>query len=107
MVDAHSDMARHVKLYIGVFAALAVLTVVTVTVSRMEGSTTKHVTVALLIATVKASLVSAVFMHLKWEKTLVLWLLLALCAVFFVVLMAVPVLTAGDLPPQAVREMWG
>ena len=51
--------------------------------------------VALLVATIKGSLVACYFMHLISEKKLILAVLL-LTAVFFVVLMALPVLTHSD-----------
>jgi cytochrome c oxidase subunit IV len=55
------------KLLVGVFAALAVLTVVTVTVSRFDFGE-YNLVIALAIAVVKASLVVLIFMHMRWEK---------------------------------------
>ena len=107
MTTGHGDVSRHVPMYIGVFVALAVLTVLTVFASRMHASTTTHVVVALAIATVKGSLVAAIFMHLRWEKAAVLWGVLFLCATFFVFLMLLPSLSVGDLPPQARMGTWG
>lgn len=107
MGDTHSDASKHVKLYVGVFIALAVFTVLTVSASRLEVSTPVHVAVALLIAAVKASLVAAIFMHLKWERTSVLWMALALTAVLFVILLVVPVLSVHDVPPAVVMHTWG
>jgi caa(3)-type oxidase subunit IV len=51
--------------------------------------------VALLIATVKGSLVACYFMHLISEKKLILWVML-LTVVFFIVLLLVPTFTATD-----------
>ena len=51
------------------------------------------VTVALLVATVKGSLVACYFMHLISEKKLI-YAVLVLTVVFFVALLALPVLTA-------------
>ncbi|MEW6719027.1 MAG: cytochrome C oxidase subunit IV family protein [Thermodesulfobacteriota bacterium] len=56
--------------YIGVYAALLALTVVTVLVSYVNLGIMNAV-VALLIASVKASLVALFFMHLKGESRLV------------------------------------
>jgi len=53
-----------------VFAALLLLTVVTVLVSYVDLGL-GNVAVALLIASVKASLVALFFMHLKGESRLV------------------------------------
>lgn len=106
MAEAH-DIGKHIKLYIGVFIALAVFTVITVLASTVEAGIATHVVVALVIACIKGGLVAAIFMHLKWEKTAVLWGVFALCAIFFVVLMAVPSLTVNDLPPQVRMGTWG
>ena len=107
MTDAHEDISKHVKLYIAVFIALAVFTVLTVAASLLHVSDFMHVTIALLIAAVKAGLVAAVFMHLKWEKTITLWACFLLCAVFLVFLMVLPVLTVNDLPPGVRMGTWG
>lgn len=106
MSSAHADISKHVKAYVGVFAALAVLTILTVAVSRVHFSGSGNVVVALLIAAFKASLVAAIFMHLKWEKAPSIWWVLAVCALFFVVLILLPVLSVGELPPQAQHGMW-
>jgi caa(3)-type oxidase subunit IV len=102
MGGAHADVSKHVKAYIGVFLALAVFTGVTVGVSYVHfGSHMMNIAVALVIAIIKASLVAAIFMHLKWERGLTIWISLVFCAVFFVALMLLPILTASDLPPKA------
>ena len=106
MGDAHADISKHVKAYIGVFVALAVLTIVTVIVSRIHFSGSGNIVVALVIAAFKASLVAAIFMHLKWEKAPSIWWALAICAIFFVFLIFIPVLAVGELPPQAQHGMW-
>ena len=107
MADAHADVSKHVRMYMAVFAALAVGTVLTVLVSRYDFGGSTNVVIALAIATVKASLVAAIFMHLKWESCSAIWVTLALCAVFFVVLILVPVLVVNDLPPQVRIGTWG
>ncbi len=101
MADSHADINKHVKLYIGVFAVLFVLTIVTVLASRVQLSGAGNVVLALAIAVCKASLVAAVFMHLKWEKTGWIWWPLALCAFFLVMLMALPGLTVGEANARA------
>lgn len=50
--------------YLKTFGALMVLTIVTVAVSRVDLGTTTNLLIALFIATVKASIVGALFMHL-------------------------------------------
>lgn len=106
MGGAHADVSKHLKAYYAVFAVLAVMTVVTVAVAQFHFSDVGNVVVALLIATFKASLVAAIFMHLKWERSPAVWWSLAICAMFFLVLIFVPVLTASDHPPQSETHMW-
>jgi cytochrome c oxidase subunit 4 len=92
--DAH-DMQAHVRRYMQVFGALLVLTVITVAVSYLHMPVLPAVIVALTIASFKAALVAAVFMHLKGEKQFIYWSLY-LTAVFFVLLFALPMWTEGD-----------
>jgi cytochrome c oxidase subunit IV len=86
--DAH-DIRSHVKIYMMVFGALAVLTVVTVAVSYLHMPVGPAIAIALLIASIKASLVALFFMHLKGEVRTVVWTLL-LTAIFFLALMTIP-----------------
>ncbi len=59
------------KVYMAVYLALLVLTVVTVWVSRIDlGLNIINVLVAMLIASVKAMIVILYFMHQKYETTL-------------------------------------
>ena len=96
MTSDHAvDIDKHVRIYITVFAALMVLTVVTVAVSRFHLPVPIAVTVALLVAIVKGSLVACYFMHLISEKK-VIYAVLALTAAFFVVLLALPVITHNN-----------
>jgi cytochrome c oxidase subunit 4 len=87
-----ADIDKHVRVYIMVFVALMVLTIVTVAVSRFHLSVPVAVAVALFVATVKGALVAGYFMHLVSEKKLIL-AVLGLTVAFFVVLLALPVLT--------------
>jgi cytochrome c oxidase subunit 4 len=73
--DAHADHAPNVKLYMGVFAALMVLTVVTVWISKFHLSIGAAVALGMFVASIKAGLVAAVFMHLWGEKKLIFWAL--------------------------------
>jgi cytochrome c oxidase subunit IV len=93
--DHAADIDRHVRIYITVFVALMVLTVVTVAVSRFHFPVPVAVTIALLVAIVKGSLVACYFMHLISEKKLI-YAVLALTVAFFIVLMALPILTHTD-----------
>jgi caa(3)-type oxidase subunit IV len=51
--------------------------------------------VALLIATIKGSMVAMFFMHLNHERRIIYWVLM-LTVVFFFVLMLVPLSTTLD-----------
>jgi cytochrome c oxidase subunit IV len=93
--DHAADIDRHVRVYITVFVALMVLTIVTVAISRVHLPVPIAVTVALVVATIKGSLVACYFMHLISEKKLILWVL-ALTVVFFVALLALPAVTHSN-----------
>jgi cytochrome c oxidase subunit 4 len=96
MTSEHAiDLDRQVRIYIAVFVALMVLTIVTVAVSYLHLPLAAAVTVALLVATVKGSLVACYFMHLISEKKLI-YAVLVLTAVFFVALLALPVFTYSN-----------
>ena len=96
MTDDHAvDIDKHVRIYITVFVALMVLTIVTVAVSRFHFPVPIAVSVALIVATIKGALVACYFMHLISEKKLI-YAVLALTVVFFVALIALPVFTVSD-----------
>ena len=94
----HSD-AADVKKTLGKYwtvgAVLFVFTVITVAVNQVHLAIPLAITVALLIATMKGSMVAAIFMHLSHEKKWIYGALL-LTLVFFIVLMSVPFLTMSD-----------
>ena len=81
---------KSVRVYVIVFVALMGLTIVTVAVSTLHLSVGAAIAVALFIATIKAFLVAGYFMHLISEKKLI-YSTLILTAVFFAVLMLLPV----------------
>jgi cytochrome c oxidase subunit 4 len=93
--DHAVDIDKHVKIYITVFVSLMALTIVTVVISRFHLPVPIAVTVALLVALIKGSLVACYFMHLISEKKLI-YAVLGLTVAFFVVLLALPVLTVHD-----------
>ena len=86
------EIQKHVKIYISVFVALAFLTMVTVAISYLRLPTPKAVLVALVIASIKGSLVAAFFMHLISEKQII-FSVLALAFLFFLVLLLLPTLS--------------
>jgi cytochrome c oxidase subunit 4 len=94
----HEDpeaMKKSIRTYLMVGAALYVFTVITVAVNQVELAVPAAITVALIVASMKGSMVAAIFMHLNHEKR---WIYgsLILTVVFFVVLMFVPILTVSD-----------
>src|SRR5689334_3805623 len=99
-MDAHvtttaDDIRRHVGVYYKVFGALLVLTGITVAVSYLHLATREAVFVALVIATIKASLVAMFFMHLNHERKLIYYVLM-LTVLFFIFLMVIPLATVLD-----------
>jgi cytochrome c oxidase subunit IV len=93
--DHAADIDMHVRVYITVFVALMVLTIITVAISYLHLPVAAAVSVALLVATVKGSLVACYFMHLISEKKLI-YAVLLLTIVFFAALLALPVVTHGN-----------
>jgi len=81
------EMLKHVKIYIAIFVALAILTLVTVWVSHLQFSHTMHIVVALSIATLKGSLVALFFMHLIDEKKVIYGVLIFTVTFFFVLML--------------------
>ena len=86
---------KSVRTYMVVFVSLAALTVLTVAVSYLDLPTGMAILIALVIASVKASLVAAFFMHLIDERKAI-YSILVLTALFFVVLIFVPLATFSD-----------
>lgn len=94
----HSDAASvksSVRKYMMVGAMLLVFTAITVAANQVHLAIPIAISVALLIATMKGSMVAAVFMHLSNERKWIYGALL-LTVVFFVVLMCLPIFTTMD-----------
>ncbi len=89
------SVRKHVRVYVTVFVALMALTLITVAISTLHLGTTAAILVALFIASLKASLVAAYFMHLISEKKLI-YAALTLTVVLFLVLMVLPVSHFAD-----------
>jgi len=94
----HSDPAaikKSVRTYMKVGAALFVGTVITVLVNQVHLAVPAAITVALIVATIKGSMVAAVFMHLNHER---MWIYgaLILTVIGFLILMTVPMFTNMD-----------
>lgn len=90
-----SEVKKTIRQYMMVGGALFVGTAVTVLANQVHLVVPLAITVALIIASIKGSLVAAVFMHLSHEKK---WVYgsLVLTVAFFLILMFIPFLTLAD-----------
>ncbi len=88
-------IGRHPRVYVGVFVALLILTVLTVSVSSIELAIPLTIAVALVIAVTKGSLVASFFMHLISEQPVIYGILL-LTSVFLLALIFLPLLGLVD-----------
>ena len=91
----HADVDHHVRAAYYVFGSLLVLTGFTVGAYFLHLPHKLAITLALLIATVKGTLVAAWFMHLVSERRMIYWML-GLTAVLFFPLLLLPTLTVLD-----------
>ncbi len=94
----HSDteaIKKSVRTYWMIGGALYLLTVITVAVNQVHLAVPLAVTVALIVAGFKGTLVASVFMHLSHEKP---WIYgsLILTVAGFLVLLALPIFTIAD-----------
>jgi len=92
-------MEEHAKRpYVYVFLALAVATLVEVYVAGLQFLAIYRVTFLIVMATAKASLVAAYYMHLRYEPR---WIMLIPFGALALVFILVAALTAstGQIPP--------
>lgn len=87
--DEHSHGLSHVasaKVLLSTFGALMVFTILTVAATGIDLGTNMNLMVAMIIATIKATLVCLFFMHLKYDKTLyaIAFMMAVLFALLFV-----------------------
>jgi caa(3)-type oxidase subunit IV len=101
------DVKKSVRRYLTVGALLFMFTAITVAANQVHLAIPAAITVALIIAIIKGSMVASVFMHLSAEKRWIYGALI-LTLVGFIVLMSVPSLTVMDtigtpihVPPAA------
>ena len=95
MTTHNVDVKSHSKKYIKVYLALMVLTVLTVYASFLPISVGAGIILALIIASVKSTLVAGVFMHLFGEKKIIIWTLI-LTIIFFIFLIFIPLFSSLD-----------
>ena len=94
----HSDsesVRKAIRLYLSIGVALLIFTAITVAANSFHFVVPLAIAVALVIATIKGSMVASIFMHLSHEKK---WIYgsLILTVVFFIVLIMLPNLTVSD-----------
>ena len=94
MADQHVE--KHVRQYLIVFAALLVLTIVTVLASRIDIGMAGGIILAMIIAGVKGTLVAGVFMHLFSDKRKIVYTVLIYTGIFLLVLFLLTALSYGD-----------
>jgi cytochrome c oxidase subunit 4 len=103
----HADDGYHfahpmpVPMLLAVFAVLTVLTIITVAQSNFNiGS--MDVVIVMVIATIKATLVGAFFMHLAWDKPFNILMFVGsfvFVGLFVIFTLGDSRMTAGDLTP--------
>tara|TARA_Y100001970_G_scaffold246339_1_gene314167 strand:+ start:2412 stop:2735 length:324 start_codon:yes stop_codon:yes gene_type:complete len=89
------DIQHHIKIYINVFIALGVLTIVTVAVSYLDVSFIEAFFIAITVATIKGSLVLGYFMHLLTERQTIIWILVT-TFIAFLILLFIPLISLTD-----------
>lgn len=103
---AHSpeEVSKHVKVYLTVFIALMIGTVVTVGLNYLHfDSVVLTIAIALFVATIKATLVACYFMHLITEKRMI-YIILGFTAFFFIGLMGLTLFSHADMPATTVMH---
>ena len=93
--ETKESIQHHIQVYIKVFIALAILTLVTVAVSYLNVSFIEAFFIAMTVATIKGSLVLGFFMHLISEKQMIIWILVA-TLISFIILMFIPLINVTD-----------
>jgi cytochrome c oxidase subunit 4 len=94
----HSDpeaIKKSIRSYGIVGGLLLVFTALTVAANQIHLAVPVAITVALIIATMKGSMVASIFMHLSHEKKWIYGALL-LTVLFFIVLLFLPLATVSD-----------
>jgi cytochrome c oxidase subunit 4 len=99
---AHDHGLAHttpVWLLVAILSVLMVLTIITVAVTSFDLGAQGNLVIAMVIATIKAGLVVAFFMHLVWDKKL--HLILFLTSVLFLILfLSLSVNDRGEYEPD-------
>jgi cytochrome c oxidase subunit IV len=97
MSDHTDDISKHIRGYLIIGGTLILGTVLTVLASYIDLGHHWNIVLALIIATVKASLVALYFMHLISEKQMI-YTVLSFTAFFFVGMMFLTIAAYNDHP---------
>jgi cytochrome c oxidase subunit IV len=98
------DISKHIRIYIAVFIALLIGTIVTVGLNAIHFDLIAvTVSIALAVAFVKASLVAGFFMHLNAERK-VIYVILAVTVLFLLGLVFITLFAFSDFPPDTVTH---
>lgn len=98
------EVAKHKKVYLAVFVALLVGTIVTVWLNSVHFDSVKvTITIALFVATIKATLVACYFMHLISEKKMI-YIILGFTVFFCIGLMALTLTSVANPPALTVTH---
>ena len=98
------EVAKHKKVYIAVFIALLVGTVVTVALNWLHfDSKALTIAIALFVATIKATLVACYFMHLISEKKMI-YVILGFTTILVIALMVLTLTSYAGFPNGTVTH---
>src|SRR3990172_11732549 len=101
MSDHSYDLSKHIRGYLIIGGTLIIGTILTVLASQIDLGHHWNIVLALVIATVKASLVALFFMHLISEKQMI-YLVLSFTAFFVAGLMLLTLFSHHDVPALTV-----
>jgi cytochrome c oxidase subunit IV len=89
------DVQKHVRMYVGIFVGLIVMTLATVLFAHFVKSVNARITIAVVFALLQGFFSVAYLMHLNAEKRLI-YIVLILTVVLFAPLILLPLLTTAD-----------
>ena len=98
------EVSKHKRVYIVVFLALLVGTVVTVALNYLHfDSKALTISIALFVATIKATLVACYFMHLISEKKMI-YIILGFTTILCIALMVLTLPSYAGFPNGTVTR---
>ncbi len=98
------EVAKHKRVYIAVFIALLVGTIITVGLNLVHfDSKAVTIAIALFVASIKAALVACYFMHLISEKKMI-YIILGFTTILAIALMVLTVGSYSSFPNGTVQN---